>query len=334
MIAQNNFIQLFPCCKIVNGDQKDAIYDLQREKYHLIPHSLTRVLDDAKNLTWGQIVSKYSYNLDILHEYLDFLIRNELVIIDENLSGIMDIDEGFTSSSTISNAILDFDKNTNYNIQLVLRELEELRCENIEIRFYDEISIQNLLNILYLFENTSIRDLEVLIPYTDILEIDFILKLHLDFPRLRKITIHKSPTQIESINIHDEICIIYSSEEITNEECCGVINYWYMLPKTELYLESQQFNTCLNRKIGIDRLGNIKNCPSASHSYGIVGKEKICDIVRSDAFQRYWKIKKDDIKGCKDCELRHMCQDCRVFIEDLSDIYSKPQKCKYNPFKS
>ncbi len=334
MISQNSFIQLFPCCKIVKGNQKDAIYDLQREEYHLIPHSLTKVLDDAKNLSWGQLVSKYKSNLNILNEYLDFLIRKELIIIDENISGVMDIDKGFISSATISNAILDFDRNTDYNIQLVISELDELRCENIEIRFYDEISVQSLLNILSLFENTGIRDIEVLIPYQDILDIDFILKLHLDFPRLRKVTIHKSPKQIESVNIHDEICIIYSSEEITNEDCCGVINHWYMLPKTELYLESQQFNTCLNRKVGIDRFGNIKNCPSASHSYGTVGKIKICDVVCRAEFQRYWKIKKDDIKGCKDCELRHMCQDCRIFIEDLSDIYSKPQKCKYNPIKS
>lgn len=177
MISQNSFIQLFPCCKIVKGNQKDAIYDLQREEYHLIPHSLTKVLDDAKNLSWGQLVSKYKSNLNILNEYLDFLIRKELIIIDENISGVMDIDKGFISSATISNAILDFDRNTDYNIQLVISELDELRCENIEIRFYDEISVQSLLNILSLFENTGIRDIEVLIPYQDILDIDFILTI-------------------------------------------------------------------------------------------------------------------------------------------------------------
>ncbi len=333
MISPKSFIQLFPCCKIVNGHKKDAIYDLQREEYHLIPHSLTKVLEDGKTLTWGQIVSKYKDDLNILNEYLDFLIRNELVIIDENISGISNIDDEFISSSIISNAILDFDKTTKYNVQMVIDELDQLRCENIELRFFDEISVQRLLEILSLFETTGIRDIEVLIPYMEILNLDFISKLHMNFPRLRKITLHKSPKQIESVNIHDEVCIIYSSEEITGEQCCGVINYWYMLPKTELYLESQQFNTCLNRKVGIDRLGNIKNCPSATHSYGIVGEIKIIDVVSNPAFQLYWKIKKDDIKICRDCELRHMCQDCRIFIEDSSDIYSKPQKCKYNPNK-
>lgn len=334
MISQNSFIKLFPCCKIVKGNQKDAIYDLQREKYHLIPHSLTTVLDDAKNLSWGQIVSKYKSNLNILNEYLDFLIRNELVIIDEKLSGVKEIDKEFNSASTISNAILDFDNNTKFNIQNVINELDELRCENIELRFYEVIPIQRLLKILSYFENTGIRDLEILIPYNEILDIDFILKLHLDYPRLRKLTIHECPKQLESINIHDEICIIYTSEKISSEQCCGVINHWYMLPKTELYFESLQYNTCLNRKVGVDRFGNIKNCPSARQSYGVVGKKKISEVVNCTSFQRFWKIKKDDIKSCKECELRHMCQDCRIFIEDVQDIYSKPQKCKYNPFKS
>lgn len=39
---------------------------------------------------------------------------------------------------------------------------------------------------------------------------------------------------------------------------------------------------------------------------------------------------KDDIHICKMCEFRYMCFDCRVYITDINDIYSKPLKCKYD----
>ena len=334
MIPSDSYLQLFPCCKIVNGSQKDAIYDLQREEYQLIPHALTSILEDAKTMTYGEIKAKYDKFSHILKEYIDFLIRKEYVAIDKHRLDMMDIEPDYHTFSIISNAILDFDINSKYDVKSVIEELEELRCENVELRFYDEITTKKLLEILSLFDGTSIRDVEVLLPYKNIFDLQNIEKIHLDFPRLRKLTLHKSPKKLESVNLHEEICIIYTSETITDETCCGIVNEWYMLPKTDLYLESKQYNTCLNRKIGIDRKGNIKNCPSSSLIYGKVGDTKLADIVELPQFRLYWNIKKDDIMVCKDCELRHMCQDCRIFIEDPDNIYSKPKKCSYNPYVS
>lgn len=43
------------------------------------------------------------------------------------------------------------------------------------------------------------------------------------------------------------------------------------------------------------------------------------------------QITKDKITGCKDCEFRYICTDCRAYIEEPEDIYSKPLKCGYDP---
>jgi len=48
--------------------------------------------------------------------------------------------------------------------------------------------------------------------------------------------------------------------------------------------------------------------------------------------KKYWNITKDQIDICKDCEFRHICTDCRAYIEDPKNIYSKPLKCGYNPY--
>jgi SPASM domain peptide maturase of grasp-with-spasm system len=97
-------------------------------------------------------------------------------------------------------------------------------------------------------------------------------------------------------------------------------------------MESKLYNNCLNRKLGIDIHGNIKNCTALNKSYGNLKDSNLIEIVSSLEFQKLWLIKKDDIMVCKDCEFRYMCSDCRAFTEN-NDLYGKPKYCRYNPYK-
>lgn len=49
-------------------------------------------------------------------------------------------------------------------------------------------------------------------------------------------------------------------------------------------------------------------------------------------FKKYWYIHKDQIEVCKDCEFRYICTDCRAYLEDPDNLYSKPLKCGYDPY--
>jgi SPASM domain peptide maturase of grasp-with-spasm system len=99
-----------------------------------------------------------------------------------------------------------------------------------------------------------------------------------------------------------------------------------------LFTESQNYNTCLNRKISIDLDGEIKNCPSMRESFGNIENTPLQQALNKTGFKKYWNIDKDKITVCKDCEFRHICTDCRAYIENPEDIYSKPLKCGYNPY--
>lgn len=39
------------------------------------------------------------------------------------------------------------------------------------------------------------------------------------------------------------------------------------------------------------------------------------------------------IDTCKLCEFRYMCHDCRIYITDKDNIFSKPLKCSYDIYK-
>jgi SPASM domain peptide maturase of grasp-with-spasm system len=68
-------------------------------------------------------------------------------------------------------------------------------------------------------------------------------------------------------------------------------------------------------------------------SFGNVKDTKLEDAILKKNFKELWNITKNDIKVCKDCEFRHMCTDCRAYIEDPKDRHSKPLKCGYDPYK-
>jgi len=66
-------------------------------------------------------------------------------------------------------------------------------------------------------------------------------------------------------------------------------------------------------------------------SYGNISVTKLIDVVNNPEFQKVWQIRKDDIAKCKDCEFRHICTDCRAYLENPGDQYSAPLKCGYDP---
>lgn len=67
-------------------------------------------------------------------------------------------------------------------------------------------------------------------------------------------------------------------------------------------------------------------------NFGNIHDVKLDQVINSKSFKRYWNVTKEQISVCKDCEFRHICTDCRAFIENPKEMYSKPLKCGYNPY--
>jgi SPASM domain peptide maturase of grasp-with-spasm system len=120
---------------------------------------------------------------------------------------------------------------------------------------------------------------------------------------------------------------------VNSEKYCGVVSPWYFVSKTETFCESLNFNSCLNRKISVDKNGEIKNCPSMLKSYGNITETNLIDVIENTDFKIIWEIKKDEIEVCRDCEFRYLCGDCRAYLTDSNNVYSKPLKCNYNPYE-
>ena len=327
----NKRFTLYPCCILTRGVKRAVICDLQRAKYKLIPLALYTLLTDYGSLSIKEVIDEFRGNEETILSYYNYLLDNDWGILeDKNQSMFTPVSNGFYNPKLITNVIFDYDKNSNYQLGLAISKSEELHCENIEIRLYDVFDVNFLEDNIFAFlEGTSIRNLELLVQYSNELTLKRIIDMRIKNPRITRIVV--SSSLYEKVERYSGFQVIYTTKTINSEIHCGKIMPYYFNSDISMYTESLHFNNCLNAKIAVDRKGNIKNCPSMKRIWGHINKDSLLEIASDKEFQKIWHIKKDDIKVCHKCEFRYLCQDCRAYIENENDIYSKPLKCNYDP---
>lgn len=333
-MEQNKAFKLFSNCIPVKGAKRSTICDLQRNEVKLIPNDLAEILMKYEEKTIGEVKKIYQNEYDsIIDEYFEFLLENEFIFFTK-LPGLfpkMSLD--WDDPSVINNAIIDRDSNSNFDLYNILYQLDELNCRHIELRYYNSVELNEILSILKYLENaqSTIISVDVTLPYNDSL-----INLKDVIVKNKRLASFKVFNSIEDRFIppikENMGFIIYTKKNIKNNSCCGLNSKDFFVVNTPLFTESVNHNSCLNRKVGIDVNGDIKNCPSMKKNFGNVLSQTLEESLNNNDFRKYWDIKKDEINICKDCEFRYICTDCRAFIEDPDDIYSKPLKCGYNPY--
>ena len=97
-------------------------------------------------------------------------------------------------------------------------------------------------------------------------------------------------------------------------------------------------HSCLSGKITITDTGEVLPCIfSRGQITGNVRKDSVENILKGE-LQNIWRITKDDIFVCKDCEYRYVCFDCRPISEGANegkgDYRTSPYpRCTYNPYE-
>ena len=328
------YIKLFANCIPVKGYSQSLIVDLQRSSSsNKIPNSLYEILTDHKDKSVEEIKAFYNNEYDdTIEEYFEFLLKNEFAFHcrEEQLKSFPDIDLSWKSPSLIENAIIDIDVFDQEIIEKAISELSELRCNAIQIRIYREIEFKLLEKIGELLEGTRILSVEVFFKYSDECNIDTLSSLHDKFPRFQRIYVYRAPENIASNNGK----VLFDTEGYIPDSDCGQIFTGYFSICINTFTEAQCHNTCLNRKVSINKSGEICNCPSMTNTFGNIKNKSIKEVIENPDFTKLWSINKDDIDVCKDCEYRYICTDCRAFLRDKNDIKSQPDKCRYNPYIS
>lgn len=326
---EESFLKLYACCIPVKGAFRSIICDVQRFSFEFIPNALFELITEFSKLSIPFVDEHFDKNqAGIIKEYFSFLVEKELAFwaTEEELDRFPNLSLEWDSPYEITNAIIDIDDD--YDFTKVLHELSNLGCYALEIRYYRKPHRDELLRLIHHTESSRILNIHFLIPYHQENEFDDFFNL---FPRVFRVAYYNAPFE-KKIDYGMGAHSIYIQQSVVPDLHCGVISSSYFNPHISTFTEAQFHNTCLNRKISIDKKGYIKNCPSMTNHFGHISEVGLKSVVINSEFRKVWKISKDETKTCKDCEFRYICTDCRAYIEDPEDIYSKPLKCGYNPY--
>jgi SPASM domain peptide maturase of grasp-with-spasm system len=234
----------------------------------------------------------------------------------------------------ITNCIIDikdFEQTKTY-YERIITQLSDLQCEAVQIRSYIALTLEQLQYLANQVSQTSIEYLEIYVKDNDDLALNKLIRLLQEHTKISNFIVHSSTKNDEYDVIKKLASIYYTTQELTDETCCGLIEKQYFNAVKNHYMEAQFYNSCLNRKISVDANGNLKNCPSMQTSYGKASETTIVDVLQNEDFTSVWNLKKDFVLTCQDCEFRYVCTDCRAYIEDPENLYSKPLKCGYDPY--
>lgn len=327
----DSVFRLFACCIPVRGARRSIVCDLQRHSYYFIPNALYDILTIHRDRTKSEIKKLYhDASSHIIENYFKFVLEKELGFWCNEPESFPDLDLSWETPSTISNAIIDIDASSRHNFAAIFQQLEYLGCWAVQVRFFCNWSLPRIeQEIMVPTAYGRLRSIELLLRFSHEVEIglqDFLVR----HQRITSIIIHDAPED-RTVNLQGVRCL-FRKQLIDSDRHCGQVHPHYFSPTRDSFLEAQRFNTCLNKKVGIDIHGEIKNCPSCERGFGKIGDIHLNSVVRTVEFQSLWNISKDSVEVCRDCEFRYICTDCRVFVSNKADQYSKPAKCRYDPY--
>lgn len=327
---------MFSNCIPVKGAKRSIICDLQRNQFDFIPNDLYEVLQQVGTKTYREISEPLNADdKETLDEYFAFLIEKDYGFwcSKEEIELLPQLDLTFQSPSIITNAIIDVSLQSQHNFGDIYRQLADLGCKHLQIRFFCGTSLSNLYTVLQPLITNRINSVQLVIQASDELGEEELIELCRKNMKVINITVSGAPKKMQSlVGVDQYTSLTFLTEVISDSSHCGNIHYLFFATNIQAFSESLQFNSCLNRKIAIDTDGSIKNCPSMKQNYGSIKSNSLKSALQHPDFKKVWGIHKDQIEECMDCEFRHICTDCRAFIQDNDNINSKPLKCKYNPY--
>lgn len=332
IIDDNTYVRLFSNCKLVNGIKRSIICDLQKGDFEFVPNSLLKVVSDFEKRPLNIILNESSSKeKQIVYEYVEFLIEKEFAFFceEDELRFFPELSSKWDFPGEISNAIIDLDDNSIYDLQKTFLELENLGCQYVLIKSYSLQTINYFEDKIKYLEGSRISSVEIVTPFINDLGREELKKFIASNARVRTITFWGTGKNEEEVLSN---CIVYfSTKKITNSLCCGEITPKNFRVNIDAFFESKSYNSCLNRKISISTNGEIKNCPAMDLTFGNIDQNFLKEAVNDVKFRKFWGIRKSQIESCKKCEFRHICSDCRAFLSP-KDIYNKPKKCNYDPY--
>lgn len=332
------YINLMPSCQVFEGPRRALIVNPSTGSFDIIPLQLAEIIRLSAECSLQEIIARYgSQNKPVIDSYLDLLVCSGYAFIasspEDHMAGDPELYKKWDAPYMFTNAIIDFNSELEVYYIARIKELGALGCDMLQLRFFKEEEYYQIVHVadqiyqLGLFNGMSLVVDASCFPDTDDQALESLVA---QCPIINEIILYNATTDNFYDNKQYRFKVLNIKAKL-DEKLCGAVLPFYFAANIASFSESFSHNTCLNRKIGIDGDGNIKNCPSMQHSFGNIVDATLMQTIEHPDFKKLWYITKEQVDKCKSCEFRKVCTDCRAFLDNPEDDFSAPLKCGYDP---
>lgn len=331
------YFNLFSNILVTIGSSRILISDLQRNTSELYPLELYDLITELKIQSIENIIKNYDDESKVVfQEYVDFLLEKEYGFISQN-----DWDKNFPPLSydyqdynVLSNLFMELDDIS--VLHKIHPSVENLEIKHLVIYCKRNLSVDELLEIDHTFENSSLEGIEIFSQFHSSIDEFFIQNLNQKTTRIYNLVFYNCKKTTFKVKDVFRFTVNFTSQDLKISSC-GKVELDYFNTNITKVLEAINHNSCLHKKISIDKDGNIRNCPAMSSKFGNIKDCSLEEALSHPDFKKYWNLTKDSIEVCKDCEFRYICTDCRAYTERTHTNVegldtSKPLKCGYDPY--
>ncbi|MET3026035.1 grasp-with-spasm system SPASM domain peptide maturase [Flavobacterium sp. UW10123] len=330
----NKKFQLFQCCIPVKGIKRGSVIDLQRRLVFTLPNQIIDYVSEYSGKSIYNLFYDFKANKTILKKYIRFFYDSELFILSENLDGFSPLETVYKRPLLVDIISMEIEDIKIYNQSFFQNELDYLGIRSLKLIFKKN-ALDNIDKILKWLENSKIQSIVLFMEYENNIE-EKLNILRAEHARLMQVVFY---------NCSKNYGAVYSQESFYFYDILPLDKIFYkgvqkiddFFININSYLEALHYNLNFNRTIYIDQYGNVKRHILDDKMFGNIGDKKMDAIIlENESISEFWKISKDRIAVCKDCEFRYICTDGRVPVKLASEdfFYTHLTKCSYDPYKN
>lgn len=327
MIDKNKKFKFYDRCIPVKGYNQGVIYDLHRGDLFYVPNLLLEILEKNSKNKLIVIYDNYPEDEQVIDKYINYLLENELIFLTENLENFPLIDCELKKPFILDILFMEVDNLSKNKID-VLCNINNFGCDQVVLIISQKSNYIKLEECVKFLENSRVKKISIISKYS-LTDINWYINLQSSFPRVHDITLVQS--EIKKMESCGSIIFFQGNIDDLLMKRISSINDFLL--NQEAFFESLNSNLFYNRKIYINNNCEVKHYFNDPIIYGNL-KDGLESIITSPIFQRLWRVTKDQIEGCKECEFRYICPDNRMpklKNENTSPfLYTHESKCNYD----
>lgn len=334
----HKLFMLYSNCIPVRGISESIICDVERRAFLPVVNELFEILEKNQDLSLPVSLlkkhykNKYDNGIDAFFNYLEKLGYGFYTDEPENFPSLsMEWEVPFK----LTNAVITVSRSS-FNISKdAVRDIVSIGCLAIELIFYDDTSIDEIVEFIGLIKNSKTSCVHLCFKWNINIRNEEIISLFSGNMMIGKIIIHSStedhfvPGEFPS-NMKN---IIQQTRKHPVDLLIPNCSKHGLVLNISSFIEANSYNLGLNKRICIDINGDVKNDFSHTKVFGNINDQQICDIVNRTELCYLWNINKNLVEKCKDCQYRYMCV-------DFSDIkfeegkYYTINECQFDPYNN